>query len=198
MCGNAAERQANAELTTTFSATIGPMPKAPRDDNQEAAAREAVRRMIRNAPGLFSKEFSRKFYRAHMERAEIDVVVALAREGDRDALDILREYARGASRAGMHVPRSLHEFAWEVFIDGPPPAKSGLSPKDTGLKHTAVALAVKIVSQDYGLPKYRNAEHRGTTSGPMSACLLVAQELDLSERSIEEIWADHKASVLKH
>jgi hypothetical protein len=76
-------------------------------------------------------------------------------------------------------------------------AKSGSSPKDTGLKHRTIALLVKIVSQDYGFPEYRNPEHRGEESGPMSACLLVAQELGLKERWVEEIWAERKASVLK-
>ena len=170
----------------------------PRPDDQEPRAREAVRRMIRNAPQLFSKEFSRKFYRARMEVAEVDTLVALAREGDKDALKILRTHARGARRARMNVPQSFHEFVWECFIDGPPPAKSGLGPKDMGLKHLTIALMVKIVSQDYGFPEFRNAEHRGARSGPISACLLVAQELGLDEHWVEEIWAGHKASVLGH
>jgi len=38
----------------------------PSETEREARAREAVRRVIRNAPQLFSKEFGRKFYRAHM------------------------------------------------------------------------------------------------------------------------------------
>jgi hypothetical protein len=168
-----------------------------KDDDRVARAREAVRRVARNAPQLFSKEMSRKFYRARMEVAEVDTLVALAREGDKDALEILRKHARGARGPRLNVPGSLHEFVWECFIDGPPPAKSGLSPKDMGLKHVSIALMVKIVSQDYGLPEYRNPEHRGEESGPISACLLVAQELDLEERWVEEIWADRKASVLK-
>jgi hypothetical protein len=167
------------------------------EPDREARAREAVRRMARNVPQLFSKEFSRKFFRARMEEADVDRLVALAREGDKDALEILRKHAGGASRARMNVPRSLHEFVWEYFIDGPPKAKSGPSPKDTELKHQTIALMVKIVSQDFGLPEYRNAEHRGEESGPVSACLLVAQELGLKERWVEEIWADRKASVLK-
>jgi predicted NBD/HSP70 family sugar kinase len=169
-----------------------------RKEDQEARAREAVRRMIRNAPQLFAKEMSRKFYRAHMEVAEVDTLVALAREGDKDALDILRKYARGARRASMNAPQSLHELVWELFIDGPPPAKSGKSFKDTGLKHLTIALMVKIVVKDYRLPEYRNAEHRKSKSGPISACLLVAQELGLKERWVEEIWADQKAIALRH
>ncbi|MDE5446480.1 hypothetical protein GWG65_34990 [Bradyrhizobium sp. CSA207] len=173
------------------------MPKGPTKDDREALAREAVRRMVRNAPQLFSKEISRKFYRVRMEVAEIDTLVALAREGDKDALEILRKHARGASAARTNVPQSFHEFVWEYFIDGPPPAKSGLSPKDMGLKHLTIALMVKIVSQDYGFSEYRNPEHRGEESGPMSACLLVAQELDHKESWVEEIWAERKVSVLK-
>jgi hypothetical protein len=131
-----------------------------------------------------------------MELAEVDTLVGLAREGDKDALEILREHARGARRAGMNVPDSVHEFVWECFIDGVPPAKSGLSPKDMGLRHQAIAVMVKVVSQDYGFPEYRNVEHRGSTRGPISACSLVAQELDLEEHSVEKIWADRKAGVL--
>jgi hypothetical protein len=171
---------------------------APENDDREARAREAVRRVKRNAGALFEKEFSRKFYRARMEVEEVETLVALAREGDGDALEILRNHARGARRAGMNVPRSFHEFVWECFIDGPPKANSGSSPKDMGLKHTTIALLVKMVTQDYGFPEYRNAEHRGLRTGPISACLLVAQELELSERTVEEIWAVRKASVLSN
>ena len=168
------------------------------EDDREKRAREALRRVKRNLPQLFSKEYNRRFYRTHMEVADADELVALAREGDKDALEILREHAHGARRAGMHVPASLHEFVWEFFIDGPPKAKPGTAPKDTGLKYQTIALLVKIVSKDYGFPEYRNVEHRGEKSGSMSACLLVAQELGLEERWVEEIWGDRKASVLSH
>src|SRR5262245_450079 len=121
-----------------------------KDDNQEARAREAVRRVMRKKQHLFSKEWNRKSYRGVMEVADVDTLVAFAREGDKDSLDILRKHARGARGARMNVPLSLHEFVWEYFIDGPPRAKSGSSPKDSGLRRQAVAVMVKIVSQDYG------------------------------------------------
>ena len=61
----------------------------------------------------------------------IEILVALAREGDKDALEILRKYARGARARPMNVPTDLHEFVWEWFIDGPPKAKSGTSHRRT-------------------------------------------------------------------
>jgi hypothetical protein len=162
-------------------------------EERERLARTAVRKAKKNLPWLFSKEGSQRFYRAHMEVADVETLVALAREGDKDALEILRKHARGARRARMNVPTDLHEFVWEYFIDGPPKAKSGSNPKDTGLKHQAIARLVKIVSQDYGFPEYRNPEHRGDKTGPMSACLLVAEELGLSERTVEDIRRDRKS-----
>jgi hypothetical protein len=55
----------------------------------------------------------------------------------------------------------------------------------------------KIVSRDYGFPEYSNPEHRGNPDAPMSACGLVADELGLSERTVEKIWADRKAMVTR-
>jgi hypothetical protein len=166
-------------------------------EDRERLAREAVRKAKKNAPWLFSKEGSRRFHRAHMERADIETLVALAREGDKDALEILRNYARGARDARMNAPTDLHEFVWEWFIDGQPKAKSGTSPKDTELKYTTIALLVKIVSRDYGFPEYSNPEYRDNPDAPTSACGLVAEELGLSERTVEEIWAERKESVTR-
>jgi hypothetical protein len=166
-------------------------------DNRERLAREAVRKAKKKAPRLFSKEGSQRFYRAHMEAESIERLVALARDGDKDAVEILRNHARGAAHTGISIPKALHEFVWEVFINGPPKAKSGSSPKDTGLKHLTIAKLVDIVSQDYGFPEYRNPEHRGEKSGPMSACRLVAEETGLSERMVEEIWRERKQMIVR-
>jgi hypothetical protein len=165
------------------------------EDDRVARAREAVRKVKRNPSGLFTKEVGQKFYRAFVEVQDVDMLVALAREGDKDAMEVLRKHARGARGAGMVVSPSLHEFVWEWFIDGPPKAKSGSHPKDTAWRDIFIAWMVKIVSQDFGLPEYRNPEHRGE-DGPMTAPLLVAQELGLSDRTVEDIWAAHKPSIL--
>ena len=82
-----------------------------------------------------------------------------------------------------------------VVIDGPPKAKSGPSPKDAELRYTTIALLMKTVSEDYGFPEYTPPAHRGNPDAPMSACRLVAEELGLSDRTVEEIWAERKASV---
>ena len=163
--------------------------------DQEKLAREAVQKALRNLPWLFSKEGNRQFFLSHLEAQDPEFLVAAAREGDHDALEFLRRYASGARRAGMKVPDAFHEFVWECFIDGLPKAKSGTGPKDTELHYQTIALLVKIVSKDYGFPEYRNVEHRGHNAGPMSACKLVAEELGLGERWIEEIWGERKASV---
>jgi len=166
-------------------------------EDRERLAREAVRKVLRDAPWQFSKEGNRQFFRDHMEVENIDMLVALARAGDKHAVEILRKRARGARSAGMKVPTDLQEFVWEWFIDGPPKAKSGSSPKDTELRYTAIARLVQIVSEDYGFPEYSNPEHRGNPDAPMSARRLVAEELELSVRMVEEIWADRKASLTR-
>ena len=134
--------------------------------DREAQAREAVRRLKKNAAEFFAKEGSRRFYRAHMERESIEKLVELAREADKDAIEILQNRGRVARSTRTRVPDCFAEFVWEWFLDGPPKAKSGSNPKDTGLNYVTIALCVKIVSQDYGFPEYRNIEHRGRKPVP--------------------------------
>jgi hypothetical protein len=171
---------------------------------RERLAREAVRKVLKNLPWLFTKEGSHRFYRAHMEAEDIGVLVDLARDGDKDALEFLRQYVRGlrkyARESGLNVfqiPLSVTELALEILTDGLPKAKSGPNPKDTGLRDNALAVCVKIVSQDYGFPEYTAPEHRGNPDAPMSICRLVAEEVGLSESTIEKIWAEHKEDVLR-
>jgi hypothetical protein len=165
--------------------------------DRERLAREDVRKAKKNAAGLFAREGSQRFYRAGMEVEDIDVLVALAREGDKDAVEILRNYARGARHAGLNVPTDLHEFVWEWFIDGPPKAKSGSGPKDIGLYHLTVALLVRRVIRDYGFPEYTAPERRDDPDAPMTACRLVGEEVELSESQVEKIWRDRKEMILR-
>ena len=165
--------------------------------NREQLAREAVRKVKKNAAPLFAQETSQRFFRARMEVENIDTLVALAREGDKDAVEILRKYAHGARSAGMKVPIGLGEFVWEWFIDGPPKAKSGTSPKDTELRYQTITLLVKVVSRDYGFPEYNGPETRDNPDAPMTACQIVADELGLSARTVEEIWTERKESATR-
>lgn len=166
-------------------------------EDRERLARESVRKALKNADWLFTREGNRQFYRSHMEVADVERLVELAREGDKDALEILRKHAAGARRAGMNAPRALHEFVWECFVDGPPKAPSGPSPKDTGLRNTTIALLVKMVHEDHGFPVYPRAEHHGDPTAPPSACRLVAEELGLGETWVAEIWDDRKAMIAR-
>jgi hypothetical protein len=163
--------------------------------DNEQRAREAVRKARKNLPWLESKAGNRQFFRAHWEVMDPDQLVEAAREGDPDALEILREHARGARRTGMCISDNFHAFVWEYFIDGRPKAKRGPSPKDNDLRYQTIAVLVRMVSTDYGFPEYRNVEHRGEKTGPMSACLLVAQEFGLEERWVEEIYGHRKAGL---
>jgi hypothetical protein len=167
-------------------------------DDREGRARDAVRKMIGKLPWLFSKESSRKLFRKHLEAQDPVVLVAAAKEGDKDDTELLRTYACGARRTGMAIPAELQEFALECFIEGPPQAKSGPKPQDNLLRYPTIALMVHIVHKDFGIQEYRNTDHRGEKTGPMSACLLVAEELNMSERRIEEIWGELKDGTLAH
>lgn len=172
-------------------------------DDREKLAREAVRRVLRNLPWLFSEEGNRQFIRRHLEAANIEVLITAAREADADAIDILRKYAGGARRTGMNVPADFHAFVWEWFIDGPPKGtaktKAGTASKGNELRYQTIAVLVKIVNRDYGFPVYRNPEHRDGEDGdgPMCALQLVAEETRLGYSTVEGHWRDRKASVTR-
>jgi hypothetical protein len=164
---------------------------------RERLARETVRKALKNAPWLFTKEGSQRHYRAHMERESIEKLVALAREGDREAAEILQNRGRVARSLGTIVPTCFQEFVWEWFLDGPPKAKSGTSPKDIGLKHLTIALLVRRVIRDHGFPEYSAPERRDDPDRPMTACWLVGEEVGLSESQVEKIWRDRKEMILR-
>jgi len=164
--------------------------------DREWLAREAVRKGKKNAASLFTKESSQQFYRWHMERQSTEKLVELARAGDKEAAKFLLNRGRVARSLGTPVPTCFQEFVWEWFLDGPPKANPGSSPKDTGLKHLTIALLVKMVIKEHGFPEYTAPEWRDVPGAPMSACRLVAQELELSESWVEKIWAEFKDTVL--
>jgi hypothetical protein len=129
-----------------------------------------------------------------MKAQSTEWLVEAAREGDDDALDILRERSREAQQTKAKVPAELHAFVWECFIDGPPKAPPGPSPKDRLLRNIIIASLVKVVHEEFGFPVQRNVEHRNKKTGPVSACLLVAQEIGRSESTVADLWAKHQAT----
>jgi hypothetical protein len=153
----------------------------------EKCAREAVRKAKKLFNVLLTKEGNHQFFRAHLEPQDIRFVVEVAAVGDPDALDILRQYARGARSAGMKVPDELHAFVWECFIDGLPKRAPGPSPKDTAFRTPFFRACVNLVHNDYGFAVYRNPEHRNSKEPPFSACAIVAQEFGLGESTIEDM-----------
>src|SRR5687767_1610532 len=96
----------------------------------ERQARERVRRALKGARQSLSKDGNRTFFNRHLAAQEPELLVAAAREGSREAVELLREYGRGARRAGMSVPAAFHGFVWEWFLDGQPKAPPGPKPQD--------------------------------------------------------------------
>jgi hypothetical protein len=164
---------------------------------REALAREAVRKAKKNAATLFTKESSQQFYRWHMERQSTEKLVELARAGDKEAVEFLLNRGRVARNTGAPIPRCFQEFVWEWFLDGPPKTTPGSSPKDTGLKYLTIAVLVKMANKEHGFPEYSAPEWRGVADAPMTACRLVAEELELSEEWVIKIWIEYKEIVLR-
>jgi hypothetical protein len=163
--------------------------------DQETRAREAIRKQLPGMKRSLSKEGSRQYFRRHLEVEDVERLIGVAREGNVDALAILREHARGARDAGMNVPDKLHVFVWDFFIDGPPKTPPGPKPQDTLLRDMIVVSLVKIVNEEFGYRVHRGKEHHDSKTGPFSACAIVAQELGLGESNIEDIWNAGMANV---
>ena len=75
-------------------------------ENREKLAREAVRKVKKNRAELFTKEASQRLWRAHTEKADIEKVVALAREGDKDAIEIQKICTRCCPHSHERPARS--------------------------------------------------------------------------------------------
>jgi hypothetical protein len=169
--------------------------RSPEEVEREKQAREYLRRMKRGTPHYQSKEAGRQIFRAYLAAQDLPFQLAVARQGDKDALALLREYARGARRTGfLKVPTDFHAFVWEWFIDGPPKEDPGQKEPDTLTRNNLLVCLVKAVSEHWGFPVYRNSKDRNVTAGegaPVSACSLVAEVFCLSERRVEQIWAEH-------
>jgi hypothetical protein len=164
------------------------------DADQEKRARDAIRRLLPGMKRSLSKAGSRQFFRSHLQIENVERLIGAAREGNADALEILREYARGARQTGTQVPAEFHVFVWEYFVDGPPKAPPGPKLQDSLLRDMIVVSLVKVV-EEFGFPVYRNKSRHNAKIGPFSACAIVAQELRLGESTVEAIWGDGKANV---
>jgi hypothetical protein len=175
------------------------------DRDWERRGRAAVRAVKRNLPWLLDREGNEQIFRSHMETESDEVLADLARVGEKTALEILRERIRILHEAALHEGRAslvLHdrvrELALEVFLYGPPKSASGPKATRTAYRDRTIALLVKIVHVDYGFPIYGNPQHRGRKDAPLSAVRLVADELAMTERAVDDIWRDNKDAVMRH
>jgi hypothetical protein len=165
---------------------------APVKQQQSERARHYVQQEYRRlADPFFTKDGNRQGFREQLAAEEPEVVLAAARKGDRDALEILRDRVR----RGIDMPNGFFAFVLECFADGPPKVSPGTKAKDVFFRDQVIARLVNLVSEIYGLPIHRNAEHRGAEGGPISACQLVGEEVGLSEQRVERILAaDRRAT----
>jgi hypothetical protein len=166
------------------------------DDDREARAREAVRRVLRKVPWLVTKEGNREIFCQWLKSKDLPFVVQAARAGHAEAIDILRDYLRVVRHDGMSIPAELQEFALDWFQDGPPKAPPGPKPQDTVTRDQTIIALVKIVHEDFGFSISSNPEWRGDKAGPMTAFRLVGEEIGLNERTVEDIWDKGKPSIL--
>jgi hypothetical protein len=172
------------------------------DQDRERQARAHVRAALKRHSWLFSPEGNEKFYRAHMEVADDEILAEMARVGEKTALEILRkrlrllyETAVREGRPDWPVHERVNLLALEVFIYGLPKARSGPKPTRTGLRKTSIALLVQTIHVDYGFPIYGGAANRGNPNAPLSAQRLVGEELGLTEHAVDQIWRDRRGML---
>jgi hypothetical protein len=166
-------------------------------DDREQRARAEVRRAKKNFP-WFSKDGILRWLQFEPNHpAALRLLVAAARSGDAEAIELLREYDRNVRRAGMQVSGALREFIRDYFDDGSPPAnRAWKSVRDTKLRNVMIGFLVWAIADKYGFPVYQNAEYRDT-NGPMTACRIVGEELELRPRTVEEIYGKWKEALNK-
>jgi hypothetical protein len=161
---------------------------------REKGAREIVRKIRDGARRSISKDGGRQFLRSHLQTQDTAFLLAAAREGSLDAIEILRIRGRAHRDAGTPVSIDFQAFVWEYFLDGPPPGPPGPRPEETLVRNMIVISLIKILNED-GLSLSRPKSQHDSKTGPFSAPAIIAQEFGLGEAAVEKIWSDGKANV---
>jgi hypothetical protein len=162
--------------------------------DQEKRAREKVRRVLKGLKRSLSKDGNKQFFREQMRSQTTEWLVAAAREGHSGAVDLLRERTREARDKGEPVSTDLHEFVWELFLDGTPAKSPGPKPEDYLLRNMVITGLVAVVRDEFGFDAMRNKATKNKGSNTC-ACAIVAEELcnlglgvPLDEGGVEKIW----------
>jgi hypothetical protein len=148
---------------------------------------------MRNTPQWFSREGNVQFHLTRLEAEPDEVLADLARVGDRIALETLRKRIQLRHEAGasdLH-PRVL-TLALELFLYGLPKAASGPKTLHYVLRNRTICAMVRVIHQDYGFPIYGNPQRRRKKNAPLSAVRIVANEIGMTERAVDQIWRQNK------
>ena len=166
-------------------------------DETERRARTFVQRFLTFNAKMLSRQSNERFYEAHMETEDIEALVALAYEGDKKALAVLRVHLRALRQQALNegrpiveLPAALYGLMFKVFVDGEPRAVPGPKPTRTGQRDTTIALMVRWVHEGFGLPLYGSVAGRSDPQASISALQLVGEEVGLDPRTVERIWRE--------
>jgi hypothetical protein len=143
-------------------------------DEREKRARGFVRRVFAGATLSLSKEGGRRFFRPHIAVADLALVLEAAREGDKEALEVLRERGRAMRSSGAVAPKDFHLFVWECFLDGEPKGRPGPKPYDYLTRDMIIANTIKILVEEFGFSATRG-EVSKQASSTVSACQIITR-----------------------
>jgi hypothetical protein len=152
---------------------------------------------------LFSEVESRAFVRQIFEGAARRAVgrlnvIALARAGDVDAIDVLHRLIIEAKSRGEVLPVEIQAYEMEVLEQtrhgGISQQSPGPKKKNKLVPHMFIALAVASVIDRFGLPATGRSLRR------RSACSIVAEAMSeiglaLGHKAVENIWNKYRGGM---
>jgi hypothetical protein len=154
-------------------------------DEQEQRARELVQQVFAKESYSLTDADVAQWFRQCFQAVSLDVVIACAREGDRLAVEELRERARDM-RHGRTIPTEMLEFVLDCYIDGLPRTRPGPRPYGKATRDVTIEVAVAIAVEIGACSERR-------------ACKLVTAEIpkrfNVGLHDVAKIWRNSAAKA---